>query len=266
MSPGRAHQRAEKVWTVSRRFRGIEARNMRAPMSASRSVLRGLGSRRTFSMSRASSCQAAGRSRSLPTAPCPRRSRKHRRALNLAFVGSGLRAPPRHRARLSPRFLPDALDVRRSLVLNRGAAVGGGWSARRRSKRSTDSTVALGAGTAAEATAHPRDTLSLVPKGPLPEDLAIAELVQIEPVVAIDVTRAIEVPLNPELSRILSSLSSIVGGAASTVPAALANASGKLYELRFTPEITRQLADGTLTMPSTWKRESKSFLPYTSTL
>lgn len=134
------------------------------------------------------------------------------------------------------------------VVAGAGAAAGVNWTARRRSKRSTDSNVALGAGTAGEDSAHPSQPLSLVPKGPSPEDLAIAELVQIEPVVAFDATLAIEVPLNPELSRVLSSLSSIVGGAASTVPAALANAGGKLYELRFTPEITRQLADGTLTL------------------
>ncbi|RQP94947.1 hypothetical protein DF164_34615 [Burkholderia stagnalis] len=134
------------------------------------------------------------------------------------------------------------------VIVGAGTVAKVGWTALRRSNRTSDSTGARGASTATEASGHPIQTLSLVPSGPSPEDLAIAELVQFEPLIAFDATRAVEVALNPDLSRVLNSLSSIVRGAASNAPAALANAGGKLYELRFMPEITRQIADGTLTL------------------
>ncbi|CAJ3069209.1 hypothetical protein [Burkholderia pseudomallei] len=87
-----------------------------------------------------------------------------------------------------------------------------------------------------------------MPPRPSPEELAIAEFVQLEPVLAFDATLAVEIPIHPELSRTLSSLSSIVGGVAAAAPAALAHAGGQLYELRFTPEITTRLCEGSLSL------------------
>ncbi|ABO55027.1 hypothetical protein LA345_12780 [Burkholderia vietnamiensis] len=142
---------------------------------------------------------------------------------------------------------PHSLAAVSALAVAAGAGVASrfGWKAvaRRRAKRATESRAAVVA-----ATPQSTAPLSLVPKKRSPEDLAIAELVQFEPVLAFDATLAVEVPLNAELSRTLSTLSSIVGGAASAAPAALAHVGGKLYEVRFTPEITRQLAEGQLSL------------------
>ncbi|CAB3688322.1 hypothetical protein [Trinickia soli] len=126
-----------------------------------------------------------------------------------------------------------------------GAFIRGGWkaSARRRALRKADAKAAE-----SSPPARPATTPSAVPRVPSHEEQAIAELVQVEPVFAFDATLAVEVPLNAELSRSLGMLSSIVGRANGTVPAAITCAGGQLYELCFTPEITRQLSDGTLVL------------------
>ncbi len=78
------------------------------------------------------------------------------------------------------------------------------------------------------------------------EESELSELVQVLPVLNFDTSRAVALPLHGALAEAVGTMSSMLGGAISALPATLPGAHGKLYELHFKPSITQKLADGTL--------------------